>query len=76
MERPSEADTKVSKKRSLRSRDSVLGRATGYGLNDRGVGVRAPVGSRIFFLLHAVQIGSGVHPTSYAMVTGGKAAGA
>jgi hypothetical protein len=31
-----------------RSRDSAVGIATGYGLNDRGVGVRVPVGSRIF----------------------------
>jgi hypothetical protein len=28
--------------------DSVAGMATGYGLDDRGVGVRVPVGSRIF----------------------------
>jgi hypothetical protein len=28
--------------------DSVVGIATGYGLNDGGVGVRVPVGSRIF----------------------------
>jgi hypothetical protein len=28
--------------------DSSVGIATGYGLNDRGVGVRVPVGSRIF----------------------------
>jgi hypothetical protein len=32
----------------LRSRDSAVGTATGYGLDDRGVGVRAPVESRIF----------------------------
>jgi hypothetical protein len=31
------------------SRDSVVGMATGYGLDDRGVGVRAAVESRIFF---------------------------
>jgi hypothetical protein len=31
-----------------RSRDIVVGIATGYGLDDRGVGVRVPVGSRIF----------------------------
>jgi hypothetical protein len=31
-----------------RSRDSVVGIATGYGLNDRGVGVRVAVGLRIF----------------------------
>jgi hypothetical protein len=30
------------------SRDSAVGIATGYGLDDRGVGVRVPVGSRIF----------------------------
>jgi hypothetical protein len=32
-----------------RSRDSAVGIATGYGLEDRGVGIRVPVGSRIFF---------------------------
>jgi hypothetical protein len=30
------------------SRDSVFGIATSYGLDDRRVGVRVPVGSRIF----------------------------
>jgi hypothetical protein len=30
------------------SRDSAVGIATGYGLDDRGVGVRVPLGSRIF----------------------------
>jgi hypothetical protein len=29
------------------SRNSVVGTATGYGLDERGVGVRVPVGSRI-----------------------------
>jgi hypothetical protein len=32
----------------FRSRDSVGGIAAGYGLDDRRVGVRVPVGSRIF----------------------------
>jgi hypothetical protein len=32
----------------LGSRDSAVGIATSYGLDDRGVGVRVPVGSRIF----------------------------
>jgi glutamine synthetase len=32
----------------LRSWDSVVGIAIAYGLDDRGVGVRVPVGSRIF----------------------------
>jgi hypothetical protein len=31
------------------SRDSVFGIATGYRLDDKGVGVRVPVGSRIFY---------------------------
>jgi hypothetical protein len=31
-----------------KSRDSIVGRATGYGLGDQEVGVRVPVGSRIF----------------------------
>jgi hypothetical protein len=30
------------------SRDSPVGIATGYGLDDLGLGVRVPVGSRIF----------------------------
>jgi hypothetical protein len=60
----------------MRSRDIAVGIATGYGLDDRGVGVRVPVGSRIFFL-HVVQTGSGAHPTSYSMDSfpGGKTAG-
>jgi hypothetical protein len=33
---------------TFRSRDSVVGIATCYGLDNRGVGVRVPVGSRIF----------------------------
>jgi hypothetical protein len=32
----------------LGSRDSTVGIATGYGLDDRGIGVRVPVGPRIF----------------------------
>jgi hypothetical protein len=31
-----------------RSRDSIVGIATDYRLDNRGVGVRVPVGSRIF----------------------------
>jgi hypothetical protein len=40
----------------------------GYGLDDGGVGVQVPVGSRI--LLHVVQKGSGAHPASYPVGTG------
>jgi hypothetical protein len=35
-------------KQLARSRDSAVGIATSYGLDDRGVGVRVPVWSRIF----------------------------
>jgi hypothetical protein len=62
------------------SRDSAVGIAPRYFLDDRGVAVRVPVRQE-FFLLHSVQAGSGVYPTSYPMGTGGffpggKAAGA
>jgi hypothetical protein len=62
------------------SQDSSVGIATGYRLEDGGVKVQVPVRQE-FSLLHAVQTGSGVHPTSYTMGTGGsflrgKAAGA
>jgi hypothetical protein len=52
-------------------RHSSVGIATGYGMHDRGGGVRVPVGSKNFSLLHMVQTGSGVHRTSYKMGTGG-----
>jgi hypothetical protein len=63
------------------SRDSSVGIALGYGLDDRGSGVRLPAGAGNFTLHHRVQNGSGVHPASYPMGTrgtfpGGKAAGA
>jgi hypothetical protein len=34
------------------SQDGVVGIATGYGLDDRGVGVRVPIGSRNFSSPH------------------------
>jgi hypothetical protein len=56
-------------------RDSLIGIATGYGLDDRGVGVRVPVGSRIFSS-PCSPAGSGAHPASSPKGTGGKSAGA
>jgi hypothetical protein len=63
------------------SRESAVGIALGYGVDDRGSKVRFPVGVRNFSLHHCVQNGSGAHPASYPMGTrvsfpGGKAAGA
>jgi hypothetical protein len=55
--------------------DSVVGITTSYGLDKRGVGVRVPVGSRIFFSPCRPDR-LWVHPTSYPVGTGGKAAGA
>jgi hypothetical protein len=55
--------------------DSAAGITTGYRLEGRVVGVRFPVGAR-FSPLHSIQNGSGAHPASYPVDTGGKAAGA
>jgi hypothetical protein len=65
----------------VQSRDSSVGIAVGYGLNDRGSRVRFPAGAGNFSLHHRFQNGSGSHPASYKMGTrssflGGKAAGA
>jgi hypothetical protein len=43
---------------TLRSRDSSVGIATGYGLDDRTVEVRIPVGSRIFSTMSRPALGS------------------
>jgi hypothetical protein len=53
------------------SRDSSVGIAAGYGLDDWGGGSSSPGRVKKFSLLHIVQTGSGVHPTSYKMGTGG-----
>jgi hypothetical protein len=65
----------------FKSRDSSVGIALGYGLDDRGSRVRFAAGAGNFSLHHRVQNSSGVHPASYTMGTrgsfpGGKAAGA
>jgi hypothetical protein len=62
------------------SRDSAVGIATGSGWTTEGSELETRQGQE-FSLLYVVQTGSGVHPTSYPIVTGGsfprgKAAGA
>jgi hypothetical protein len=47
-------------------RDRAVGISTGYGLDDQGVGVRVPMGAKIF-LFRVVHTGSGAHPASYTM---------
>jgi hypothetical protein len=73
-----ESDTNLTPviKQMQGSRDSSVGIATGYGLDGQGL-----IPGRDVSLLHSVQTGSGAHPASYPMGTGGsfpgdKAAGA
>jgi hypothetical protein len=49
------------------SRDSSVGIALGYGLDDRGSKVRFPAGAGNLSLHHRVRNGSGAHPSSYPM---------
>jgi hypothetical protein len=53
------------------SRDSSVGIALGYGLDDWGSRVRFPEGDGNFSLHHCVQSSSGAHPASYPMGTRG-----
>jgi hypothetical protein len=66
---------------NMKNRDSSVGIALGYGLDDRSSRVRFPAGAGNFSLHHRVQNGSGAHLASYPKGTrgcfpGGKAAGA
>jgi hypothetical protein len=66
---------------SVESRDSSVGIALDYGLDDRGSRFRFPAGAGNFSLHNHVQNCSGAHQSSYPMGTrgsfpGGKAAGA
>jgi hypothetical protein len=63
------------------SRDSSVGTALGYGLDERGSRVRFPSGDGNFSLHHRVQNGSGAYPAPYPVGTrgsfpGSKATGA
>jgi hypothetical protein len=53
----------------LRSREGVVSIATGYGLDDRGVGSSSH--DRVKKFLHVGQTGSGVDPTSSPIGTRG-----
>jgi hypothetical protein len=44
---------------------------SGYGLDDRATGVRSPAGARDFSSNLCVQTGSGAHPASCTVGTGG-----
>jgi hypothetical protein len=49
---------------------------SGYGLDDRAIEVRFPEEAKGFFLSLCVQTGSGAHPASCKMGTGGPFPGA
>jgi hypothetical protein len=51
-------------------RDITVGIVTDYGLDDQGVGFESEWWQE-FLLLHIVQNGSGAHPASYPVSTGG-----
>jgi hypothetical protein len=59
-------------------RDSLVGKATVYGLDGRMIGVRFPAAVGNFSFRHHVQTGSGAHPVWVpgALSVGVKAAGA
>jgi hypothetical protein len=50
------------------SSDSIV---SDYGLDDRAIGVRSPAVAKDFSFSLCVQIGSGAHPASCTMGTGG-----
>jgi hypothetical protein len=54
----------------MMSRDSSDGSETGYGLDDRMIGVRFPAGAGHYSLRHHVQTGSGAYTASYPMDIG------
>jgi hypothetical protein len=57
------------------SRDSSVGIATGYRMDDRMIGVRFSAGAGNFSLRHRVEIVSRAHPASYPVGTGGSFSG-
>jgi hypothetical protein len=55
----------------LRSRVSSGSIVSDYGLDDRAIGVRSPAGSKDFSSSLCVKTGSGAHPASCTVGTGG-----
>jgi hypothetical protein len=55
----------------VRSRVSSGSIVSDHGLDDRAIGVRSPVGAKYFSSSLCVQTGSGAHPASCTMGTGG-----
>jgi hypothetical protein len=58
---------------NCRSRGSSVSIVSDYGLDDQAIGVRSPAGAKDLSSILYVQTGSGAHPASCPMGTGGKA---
>jgi hypothetical protein len=54
-----------------KSRVSSVSIVSDYGLDERAIGVRSPAGAEDFSSSLCVQTGSGAHPASCTMGTGG-----
>jgi hypothetical protein len=54
-----------------RSRGSLVSIVSGYGVDDRVIEVRSPAGAKNFSSSLCVQTGSGAHPASCPVGTGG-----
>jgi hypothetical protein len=61
--------------RGWRSRCSSGSIVSDYGLDDRAIGVRSPTEAKDFSFILCVQTGSGAHPASCPMGTGGPFSG-
>jgi hypothetical protein len=57
------------------SRGSSVSIVSGYGLDDRAIEVRCPGEAKDFYSNLCVQAGSGAHPSSCTMGTGGPSPG-
>jgi hypothetical protein len=58
------------------SRGSSVSTVSDYGLDGRAIGVRSPAGAKEFSSNLSVHTGSGAHPASCTMGTGGPFPGA
>jgi hypothetical protein len=68
---PPHSSTLVDPSLLTRSRVSSGRIVSDYGLDDRAIGVRSPAGTKDLSSILCDQTGSGVHPASCTMGTGG-----
>jgi hypothetical protein len=64
-------DQRKLKMEIIRSRGSSVSIVSDYGLDDRAIRVRSPAGAKNFSSNLCVYTGSGAHPASCTMGTGG-----